>query len=151
MSIVLMDTCVFCNVLDVSGFNQHCDSILTEMEGHIRNNHTLLLPMAAVLETGNHIAQLTRGNVRRTVAQRFCDDVSEVIDGASPWTPTPFWEVEQLRTWLSEFTEHAMRGVGLGDLSIIKEWERQCKIFPKRRVTIWSLDGHLKGYDQKAK
>ena len=151
MSIVLMDTSVFCNVLDVPGFNQNRDSILTELEERIQSRNTLLLPMAAVLETGNHIAQLAGGDVRRTLAQRFCNKVSEAIDGNSPWIPTPFWEVEQLRIWLSEFTDHAMRGVGMGDLSIIKEWERQCELFPRRRVTIWSLDGDLQGYDQKAK
>ncbi len=152
MSIVLMDTSVFCNVLDVPGFNQDRDSILSELEERIRSRDTLLLPMAAVLETGNHIAQIAGGGgLRRMVAQRFCDSVSEAIDGALPWTPTPFWEVEQLRIWLSEFADYAMRGVGMGDLSIIKEWERQCELFPRRRVIIWSLDGDLQGYDQRAK
>ena len=152
MSIVLMDTSVFCNVIDVPGFNQDRDSVLTELEDLIRNRNTLLLPMAAVLETGNHIAQITGGGgVRRTVALRFADSVSKAIDGALPWTPTPFWDVEQLRIWVSQFPESAMRGVGMGDLSIIKEWERQCILFSRRRVTIWSLDGDLQGYEQKAK
>jgi len=152
MSIVVMDTSVFCNVLDVPGFNQNRDTILTEMEEFIRSRATLLLPMAAVLETGNHIAQLAGGGgVRRVVAQRFAQSVGAAIDGTLPWTPTPFWDVEQLRLWLSEFPEHAMREVGMGDLSIIKEWERQCSLFPRRRVAIWSLDGDLKNYDQKTK
>lgn len=152
MSIVLMDTSVFCNVIDVPGFNQDRDSVLTELGNLIQRRDTLLLPMAAVLETGNHIAQVAGGGgVRRKVAQRFCDNVSMAIDGTLPWTPTPFWETEDLKGWLSDFPDHAMRGVGMGDLSIIKEWERQCDLFPRRRVTVWSLDGDLQGYDQKAK
>jgi hypothetical protein len=38
----------------------------------------------------------------------------------------------------------------MGDLSMIKEWERQCELHRARRVFIWSLDGHLAGYDRKA-
>ena len=50
----------------------------------IKARTTLLLPMAAVLETGNHIAQLPNGNVRRSTAKKFCEEVSKAIDGTSP-------------------------------------------------------------------
>ena len=106
--------------------------------------------MAAVLETGNHIAQVSDGGMRRKVAARFRDKVIQAIDGGAPWTPTPFWETEHLRSWLTDFPDHAMRGVGMGDLSIIKEWERQREMFPRRRVTIWSLDSDLQGYDRES-
>lgn len=110
MSIVLMDTCVFCNVLDVPSFNQHRDQILAEFEAYLKCGATLLLPMAAVLETGNHIAQISNGGMRRKVAERFRDKVSGAIDGSAPWTPTPFWETDHLRGWLVEFPDQAMRG-----------------------------------------
>jgi hypothetical protein len=40
-----------------------------------------------------------------------------------------------------------MRGAGMGDLSIIKEWEKFKRKIPDHRVFIWSLDSHLQGYD----
>jgi len=40
-----------------------------------------------------------------------------------------------------------MRTVGMGDLSIIKEWEEAKKRTPYLRVFIWSLDNDLRGYD----
>jgi len=40
-----------------------------------------------------------------------------------------------------------MRGAGMGDLSIIKEWEKFKRKVPDRRVFIWSLDSDLQGYD----
>lgn len=49
--IVVIDTSVFLNVLDVPGFNQDRDSVLRELERLINRNATLLLPMAAVVET----------------------------------------------------------------------------------------------------
>ena len=48
---------------------------------------------------------------------------------------------------LDDFPDSAMRGVGLGDLSIIKVWEEARSRFHGRRVTSWSLDGDLEGYD----
>ena len=38
----------------------------------------------------------------------------------------------------------------VGDLSIIHDWRRLCEQNPQRRVTIWSLDQHLAGYDRPA-
>jgi len=149
MSIALIDTSVFCNVISVPGLNQNRDDVLEELENLLDQQTTLLLPMAAVLETGNHVAQCPGGRPRRKAAERFCEKVMEAIDGAAPWTPTPFWDLDLLCEWLGQFPDHAMRGVGMGDLSIIKEWDRQCALNPARRVFIWSLDGHLAGYDRK--
>ena len=50
-------------------------------------------------------------------------------------------------TWLKDFPDRAMAGVGLADRSLIALWEEQRELQPKRRVYIWSLDQHLLGYD----
>lgn len=145
-----MDTTVFCNVLNVPGLNQDSEEVFSELETNISNGDTLLLPMAAVIETGNHIAQLSGGSSRRKSAEKFCGQVMAAIDGTAPWTAMKFWESEQLRGWLGEFPDRAMQEVGMGDLSIIKDWERMCELQPGRRVRIWSLDSHLQGYDRDA-
>jgi hypothetical protein len=54
---------------------------------------------------------------------------------------------EEIGEWLSGFPDAAMRGAGMGDLSIIKEWEKFKRKIPDHRVFIWSLDSHLQGYD----
>jgi len=41
-----------------------------------------------------------------------------------------------------------MREVGMGDLSIVKAWESACAKHPQHRVSIWSLDQDLAGYDR---
>ncbi|NCS26939.1 MAG: hypothetical protein GPI96_21915 [Microcystis aeruginosa BS13-02] len=50
-----------------------------------------------------------------------------------------------------EFPDQAMQRRGLGDLSIIHDWQRICDQNPSRRVYIWSLDKHLKGYNRLPK
>lgn len=148
MSVVLIDTSVFCNIVPVPGREQSRDNIMSQFADLINDGATLLLPMTAVLETGNHIAQLPDGGQRRKTAAAFCKRVMEAIDGTAPWTPTPFWEIDAMKLWLNEFPDAATRGKGMGDLSIIKEWERQCEFNQARRVWIWSLDGDLAGYDR---
>ena len=54
---------------------------------------------------------------------------------------------EEITAWLIDFPDSATRGAGMGDLSMIKEWEKLRQIVPNRRIFIWSLDHHLKGYD----
>ncbi len=109
----------------------------------------LLLPMATILETGHLIARERDGRRRRSAALPFCARVREAIDGSAPWTPTPFWDAEALRYWIDDFPAQAARGAGMGDFSIIKEWERQCGLHRTRRVRIWSLDKHLSAYDRQ--
>lgn len=53
-----------------------------------------------------------------------------------------------MKIWLSQFPDHAMRGIGLGDLSIIELFELECRRHQNRRVYIWSYDEDLQGYDR---
>ena len=48
---------------------------------------------------------------------------------------------------MADFPDSAMRRISIGDLSIIKAWERTRIQNHGRRVRIWSLDQHLVGYD----
>jgi hypothetical protein len=149
-TVILVDTCIFLNVLDVPAFNQHRNGVLGELGRLTLLDVNLLLPFAAIVETGNHIAQLADGNLRRAYAAKFVQQVQAAIAGDAPWTPTQSVDTETVGSWLNEFPDHAMRGVGIGDLSIIKEWETACVRHPNYRVYIWSLDGGLIGFDRAA-
>lgn len=148
MTICIVDTTVFCNVLDVPGYNQHKDEALATLRDYLSKRFSLLLPLATVYETGNHIARVPDGQLRRQVATRFAEQVRLAVDGRSPWTPTPLPGPEELASWLTEFPDQAMRGVSLADLSIIKVFQRQCQLHRARRVFIWSYDKHLHSHDR---
>lgn len=73
--------------------------------------------------------------------------VQLALEGKSPFTPLVFPKQEALQQWLTKFPDYAMRGQGLGDLSIVHDWERLREQHQGRRVYIWSLDKHLTSYD----
>ena len=155
--IVLLDTSVYLNVLDVPSCNQDRTAILREFEVSIDRGDYFLLPLAVVWETGNHIADLGDGQTRRTFAQKLVADVTRAFKGDVPYRATHFPERDEFLSWLSDFPDMTMRnksewklreGASLADLSIIKEWERSCALHQMSRVRVWSLDGDLAGYDR---
>ncbi len=157
-AILLLDTSVYLNVLDVPGFNQARVGIVRDFERFIRDNDHFLLPLASVWETGNHIAHLPDGQTRRRYAIKLVDDVSKAFQGEAPYRPTHFPGRDEFLSWLAEFPDMAMRskspqkqneGISLADLSIIKEWQHTRKLHPLSRVRIWALDQDLSGYDHR--
>ena len=146
--IVIVDTSVLLNVLDVPGFNQDRDAVLDRFGELVDDGANLLLPMGAVFETGNHIAHLPDGQQRRQCAGVLRDRVRQALDGQAPWAPLQFPDARQLADWLDSFPDAAMTGLGMVDLSIKKEWERACSRHPHHRVSFWALDQHLTGYDR---
>jgi len=152
MSIGLVDTSVFCEILPVRGMDQHREQVLDTLARFIQAGVTLLLPVATILETGGHIAHIPDGRLRRSTAESFVERVQEAlgnVGGPAPWTvPQPLLNPEALQSYLAEFADYAMREISLGDLSIIKEYDRQCLLHPYRHIFIWSLDRHLSAYDR---
>ncbi len=148
MKVCLVDTSVLCNIVPVPGLDQDREAVKREFDGYIDLGVNFILPMATIIETGNHIAQNGDGRQRRTAAERYVILVKDAIDGKSPFSPTRFFEPEELRLWLDKFPEFAMRETGFGDLSIIEEFRKQCELNPHREVFIWSLDTHLQSYQR---
>jgi hypothetical protein len=157
-AIILLDTSVYLNVLDIPGFNQSRTEVFEKFEESIQSEDHFLLPLAAVWETGNHIAHLEDGQTRRRYAEVLQTDVARAFKGEVPYRATHFPEREEFLRWLNAFPEMVMRsksekkqreGVSLADLSIIKEWERNCALHPMSRVQIWSLDSDLGSYDRQ--
>lgn len=156
-ALILLDTSIYLNVLDVPGNNQDRTTVLNQFATYVQNADHFLLPMAAIWETGNHIADLDNGGLRRTFAKKLVADVTDAVNGDVPYRATFFPSRDEFVTWLIDFPEYAGRsksttrtreGVSLADMSIIKEWERTCHLHPMTRVLIWSLDQDLTGYDR---
>lgn len=146
MSVCLIDTTILCEILEVPNKCGHSGLVLSEMEDKVREQEALLLPMSSILETGNHIGQNGDGNQRRLTASRFVQMIEQAVRGEAPFTPTPFFEPKELLEWIGHFPDWAGRGSGLGDLTILKEFERQCALNRSRCVYIWSTDRHLSSY-----
>lgn len=150
-AVCLIDTSIFAEILDVPAMAHKRDEILEALHQKILAKESLFLPMATILEIGNHIAQNGDGAQRRRCAERFVEQVQKALDGTIPFTPLNFPTRDDMQRWLAGFPDSAMRESGIGDLSIIHDWERQCELHHARRVYIWSLDEHLYAHDRPAK
>ena len=148
MSICLTDTSVFTNFLNVPSKNAHRNEVITRLRELTENGTTLLLPFATILETGNHIAQNGNGNQRRKCAQDFVKCVQATFQDEAPWGPIAFPTIEEMGQYLVDFPDSATRSVGLGDFSIIKDYDKLCTQHQGQRVFIWSYDNDLAGYDR---
>ncbi|WP_392476953.1 hypothetical protein [Nostoc sp. C110] len=158
-SICLIDTSVFLNLLNVPNCNQERELVEQNFGEYVELDFTFLLPMATILETGNHIAQNGDGRMRRTTAIRFVEQVKAAFNGEAPWQPTAFPDTTEIMLWIDQFPDLAgknkapdkQEGTSFGDLSIIEEFNKLCKRFPMREVFIWSLDTDLQSYHQTRK
>lgn len=148
MSICLIDTSIFVEILDIPSHNSRHAEILAQLKQKINENEDIFLPIATILETGNHIAQNGDGEIRRKKAKDFVTWVKKSINGQSPFSPIFNNAFANIEEWIDAFPNTAMRGETLGDLSIIHDWEIMCSWHKNRRVYIWSLDHHLSAYDR---
>ncbi|MEG4500197.1 hypothetical protein QUB05_24155 [Microcoleus sp. F10-C6] len=155
-SICLIDTSIFLEILNVPNYNQHRESVLEDFKTYSLAGCTFLLPMATILETGNHIAQNGDGTMRRKTAIRFVKEVKAAFTGVAPWRPTTFPSTAEILEWIDQFPDEAgknkapnkQEGTSFGDLSIIQEFHKSCNIFSMSEVFIWSLDKDLENYHQ---
>lgn len=150
-TIYIIDTSIFTNILDVPSKNGEREKVLKDFKEYIALDVQFVIPMSTIIETGNHIAQNGDGNRRRTIAKEFSEQVKKAIDGEAPYKIISAPNNESIREWIEVFPELAgqnkvtkkgekREGTSLGDLIIIQEYKRLCKLAPNAEVRIWSLD-----------
>ncbi len=157
-AICLIDTSVFVNLLNVPNLNQEQERVIKDYQHYAELGCTFILPMATIIETGNHIAQNGDGGTRRRTAERFCEAVSAAFNGSAPWQPSDFPNTTEILTWLNQFPNMAGQnksahrlgeGTSFGDLSIIEAFKKCAKRFSMSEVFVWSLDSDLSSYHKR--
>ena len=147
-SVRLIDTSILCELLGIPSKSSPAESkkIKAEFERLTNDDVWFILPLAAVIETGNHIAQNGDGTVRREKGKTLVNFVRKSLEDASPFIKPPFWEKDDLEAWMSRFPESAMRKVGLGDVSILRDLEiakTRLNLPSAIPIDIWNKDEHL--------
>lgn len=149
-----VDTSVLCNLLALPGKCQDRDAVTAEVRAvTLRSDVQLVLPVAAVIETGNHIAQLAEGSKRRECARSFVELLKGVVDGQLPWVLHSMpWDARLIRLLcdgpgkIPNLADMASAQVGAGDVSILAE----CHLYSARtanvKVTVWTYDRGLAAY-----
>lgn len=145
-----VDTSVLVNLLDLKHFNQDREAVEEGFKSRLAAKDTLILPITAVIETGNHIAHIDEGYHRREAAEKFAGILRSTCDGTAPWQlHSVQWDAAFLDHLISgastgtPLVEWAVAQMGCGDLCILAEREAYRRRSGIRDVRVWSLDAHL--------
>lgn len=123
---------------------QH-DEIRAEFELRSEEGERFVIPITAVIETGNHIAQAA-GN-RRDAAQRFVAFITAAGSAQAPFTVhQASWDDRLLDELCAgngtgqPFIDLASAGMGAGDVTILVERDRFQRDSAYTDVRVWTLD-----------
>jgi hypothetical protein len=152
VNVTFIDTSILCELLRVPGKCQQHEAVRDEFERRIGDGERFVIPITAVIETGNHIAQA--GGDRRAAADRFCKLLATAGSGAAPF-------VIHQESWddgfLSElcagngtgqpFIDLAGNGqMGAGDVAILVERDRFRERSAFGTIGIWTLEAVMNAY-----
>lgn len=148
--VTFIDTSVLLNLLDVPNRNADRARVAVEYQAR-KGSSQMILPLSAVVETGNHVAQISNGDARRKCASMLQD----VVAGRAPF-------VLHQMGWDSIFLQHLLDGgstatsliehltgqvIGCGDMSVLVERDLYRARVAKGTVAdIWTLDHGLQAY-----
>jgi len=152
--VLIIDTSILCVYLgvpekDTCGSDknkwdkQRVDELLQKEE---KESTTFVLPLAAIIETGNHIAQAS--SKQYEMAQALAEIMVKAADEKTPWAAftdqSVLWEAEGLRTLAAQWPDLAVQKISIGDATIITVAEYYAKI--GFQVEILTGDNGLKAY-----
>jgi hypothetical protein len=153
--VLILDTSILCVWLKVPG-KETCGAAADHWD-HVRVNQkitdeqqqktTFVLPLATIIETGNHIAQAN--SRRHELAQELANLMELAADEQTPWAAftdqSVLWEAKELKTLAQEWVRVAAEKLSIGDVTIKKvaEYYQQLGCW----VEILTGDAGLKSYE----
>jgi hypothetical protein len=126
--VLIIDTSVLCCWLKIPGMGEAgpandrwtYDRISQLLAEERRSSSTFVLPIATLIETGNHIAQAPEHRFDR--ATELAKHLKEAADAVSPWAAfteqAPLWQTDNLMTLADLWPELAAGGLSIGDATI---------------------------------
>jgi hypothetical protein len=148
-TVFFVDTSVLVSLLRVPGFDDNSDAIQAYFESRYLAGARFVLPVTAIIETGNHIAQC-RGD-RRAAAERFVGALEQARSSTPPWTIRDVdWSVgfvaalvdgASTGTMLIDHLSH--QSMGAGDIAILVERDQFRSSTAYNDVQVWTLDRRL--------
>ena len=125
--IYIMDTSVLCVYLQIPNMDKCTGDIFWDysmikqkIDSITKDKHYIVLPLATIIETGNHIAHINGDKYK--LIQEFLVILKAILAANSPWAAFTEHEIiKQHLTMLSEgWKDLAVQGVSFGD-AMIKE------------------------------
>jgi hypothetical protein len=127
-SVLIIDTSVLCVWLQVPGFDSCGSGVqcwdFTRIDARIRSavemHFALVLPLATIIETGNHIAHARQ--LRRERALDLADLMRKAADETTPWAAfteqADLWSGDNLKKLADTWPDLAAARLALGDATI---------------------------------
>ena len=154
---IIIDTSILCVWLEVPG-KETCGSDSDQwdkvrvdnlLENEKKNKSTVLvLPLATIVETGNHIAQAA-GPKRYKTAQDLANLMKAAADEQTPWAAfseqSELWEAENLKKLADDWPNLANQTTSMGDATIKIVAEHYAQ--KRYEVVILTGDKGLKAYE----
>jgi hypothetical protein len=157
-TVLILDTTVLCVLLQVPD-KDTCDTYIgnwtitegiekLEAEAH-QKGALLILPLAAIIETGNHISRKNDEKSVRT-GQKLANLIKKSVNEISPWViftkQAEFWEAKALTKLADEWPAFIKRDISMGDATIlaIRDYYLRSKI----PVMVLTGDRKLRDYEE---
>lgn len=127
--VIIIDTSILCCWLAVPGKETagpeadryDKDRVTLILHHEESNGSTFILPIATLIETGNHIAQAD--NYRYELASSLSEYIRNAADASSPWAAftdqSALWEQEKLRELADRWPNFAAKRMSIGDVTIV--------------------------------
>ncbi|MEA5535995.1 hypothetical protein [Crocosphaera sp. XPORK-15E] len=153
--VLIFDTSILCVWLQIPG-KEICgsdedpwnhDRVKEIIDKERKANTTFILPLAAIIETGNHIAQAQ--SQRYEKAQELAKLMILAADQTTPWAAfteqSVFWQADGLKKLAEVWPPLANQRLAMGDATIkdIAEYYHRLKM----EVEILTGDQGLKSYE----
>jgi len=153
--VLILDTSILCVWLDVPGKGD-CGSdddrwdrsrVDAKIEQEKLAKTTFVLPLASIIETGNHIAQAGRSRYER--GQELAELIRKTADNETPWAAfseqSTLWSAEKLKNLANIWPPLAAQKLSLGDATIkdVADYYAQMNY----QVEILTGDQGLKSYE----
>ena len=157
--VLVLDTSVLCVWLQVPG-KETCGAVddvwdRKRVNRLLKNERsagsTFVLPMATIIETGNHISQADSGRFEK--ARELAKIMEDAAEQRSTWAAfteqSHLWDEDGLKELAKEWPELAKSGFSIGDATIKHVAELYAKM--GYAVEILTGDTGLKAYEPMAK
>jgi hypothetical protein len=156
--VLIIDTSILCVWLDVPGMDD-CgpdhdrwdkQRVDVKLEEEMAAKATFVLPLASIIETGNHIAQASHSRKER--GESLADLMRKSADEESPWAAfsdqSVLWSAEKLKALADFWPILAAQKLSLGDATIKDVAEHYAQL--GYTVEILTGDQGLKAYQPVA-
>lgn len=119
-----------------------------KIRAEIDEGARIVLPLASVIECGNHITQIKGTDPKRYIDE-FADFILKSIEGLEPWdiftNQTNLFDEENFKKLVETWRDLSISGISMGDASIIQVANHyNSKNFT---VEIFTGDTGLKAYE----